>query len=518
MLARDRMTGSLQDSQGMIHDLAEALRADIAGGPHCGHMSRAEVHRLGKTPWEIQQFVAEVRRGIRTLVRLAGEPFDAMHSSPKGLAILAAGERRRGASTGLSGAPQKDGGRGAASPAGMQAGRAGGASDVTDHFPPCLSGKEGLQMMLDLERAHGRCALVLSGGGSYGCFHLGIVRGLLKRGVLPKVIAGSSSGALIAALVCTRSPGDLDDNLMDDKYVVQNGLGWFSEAGALRMLRRLLKKGSAQGAAHFSEWLQSRMGDITFREAFELSGRALSICVSPATTHERAKLLNHVSSPNVLVRSAVAASCAFPMLFPAQDLLAKNSKGDIVPYAQLVRRKSSARWRDGCMGQDLPLEGLQETFNVNYIVASQANLFISGYLSTKLTVLRELQEADWLIEASEESFKDTLRDIERLVRNFPFLPKDLIGWIKLANTHWEGNITLVRPSNLVVSPFEILPAIGNVSENRLMELMHQGERACLEKCTSIECLIGIEQEIGLGILALSCSKVRGDFRQAVPEN
>ena len=290
---------------------------------------------------------------------------------------------------------------------------------------------------------------------------------------------------------------------MNDEYVVQNGLGWFSETGTVAMLRRLLTRGSAQGAAHFSDWLQSRMGDFTFKEAYELSGRSLSICVSPATTHERAKLLNHVSSPNVLVRSAVAASCAFPMLFPAQDLLAKNSEGDIVPYAQLVRRKSSARWRDGCMGQDLPLEGLQETFNVNFIVASQANLFVSGYLSTKLTVLKELQEADWLIESAEENLKDTLRDIERLIRNFPCLPKDLIGWIKLANTHWEGNITLVRPSNLVVAPFEVIPAIGNVSERRLIELIHQGEHACLEKCTSIECLIGIEQEITQGVLNLS---------------
>ena len=376
---------------------------------------------------------------------------------------------------------------------------------------PCLSRKEGLQMLLDLERAHGRCALVLSGGGSYGCFHLGTVRALLKRGLLPKVIAGSSSGALIAALVCTRSPENLEANLMDDEYVIQNGLGWFSETGAKAILRRLLTRGSAQGVAHFSDWLRSRMGDFTFKEAYELSGRSLSICVSPAATHERAKLLNHVSSPNVLVRSAVAASCAFPMLFPAQDLLAKNSEGDIVPYGQLVRRKSSARWRDGCMGQDLPLEGLQETFNVNFIVASQANLFISGYLSTKLTVLKELEEADWLIESAEENLKDTLRDIERLVRNFPCLPKDLIGWIKLANTHWEGNITLVRPSNLVVAPFEVLPAIGNVSSRRLIELMNQGERACLEKCTSVECLLGIEQEIRRGVRELSCEP-RGGFQ------
>ena len=90
-LVKAVMTGagsSSQTSQALAYDLAEALRADIAGGPHCGHMSRAEVHRLGKTPWEIQQFVAEVRRGIGSLVRLAGEPLDAKGGSspraPKG--------------------------------------------------------------------------------------------------------------------------------------------------------------------------------------------------------------------------------------------------------------------------------------------------------------------------------------------------------------------------------------------------------------------------------------------------
>ena len=45
----------------------------------------------------------------------------------------------------------------------------------------------------------------------------------------------------------------------------------------------------------------------------------------------------------------------------------------------------------------------------------------------------------------------------------------------------------------------------------MIELMNQGERACLEKCTSVECLLGIEKEIRRGVLELSCEG-RGRFQ------
>ncbi len=61
------------------------------------------------------------------------------------------------------------------------------------------------------------------------------------------------------------------------------------------------------------EKLVARMvPDMTFQEAYEKTGRQVSITVAPAEPHQRSRLLNAITSPNVLIRSAVMASCAVP--------------------------------------------------------------------------------------------------------------------------------------------------------------------------------------------------------------
>ncbi len=60
------------------------------------------------------------------------------------------------------------------------------------------------------------------------------------------------------------------------------------------------------------------------------AGRILNVTVCPADTNEPPRLLNYLTAPNALIWSAVAASSAFPGLYPAQHILARNSRGEIV--------------------------------------------------------------------------------------------------------------------------------------------------------------------------------------------
>ena len=46
---------------------------------------------------------------------------------------------------------------------------------------------------------YGRSALMLSGGGVLGFLHVGVVSELLRQGLLPRVISGSSAGSIVAA-------------------------------------------------------------------------------------------------------------------------------------------------------------------------------------------------------------------------------------------------------------------------------------------------------------------------------
>ena len=51
--------------------------------------------------------------------------------------------------------------------------------------------------------AYGKTALLLSGGGGLGMYHLGVIKALYERKLLPKIIAGTSAGSIIASFICT---------------------------------------------------------------------------------------------------------------------------------------------------------------------------------------------------------------------------------------------------------------------------------------------------------------------------
>ena len=52
---------------------------------------------------------------------------------------------------------------------------------------------------------YGRSALMLSGGGTLGYFHFGVLKTLIEQELCPVVISGASAGAFVAAIVGTRS-------------------------------------------------------------------------------------------------------------------------------------------------------------------------------------------------------------------------------------------------------------------------------------------------------------------------
>ena len=60
----------------------------------------------------------------------------------------------------------------------------------------------------------GRTALCLSGGATFAYYHFGVAKALLDAGLLPEVITGTSGGALVAALLCSRTDEELKDILV----------------------------------------------------------------------------------------------------------------------------------------------------------------------------------------------------------------------------------------------------------------------------------------------------------------
>lgn len=61
----------------------------------------------------------------------------------------------------------------------------------------------GLRHML------GNTALLLSGGASLGTHHLGVLKALVEANLLPRIVSGSSSGAIMASMLCTRNSNQI---------------------------------------------------------------------------------------------------------------------------------------------------------------------------------------------------------------------------------------------------------------------------------------------------------------------
>lgn len=72
-----------------------------------------------------------------------------------------------------------------------------------------LSPLEKSALSKHLHTNFGRTALCLSGGASFAWYHFGVVKALLDASLLPDVITGTSGGALVAALVATRTNDEL---------------------------------------------------------------------------------------------------------------------------------------------------------------------------------------------------------------------------------------------------------------------------------------------------------------------
>jgi hypothetical protein len=172
--------------------------------------------------------------------------------------------------------------------------------------PNCrMAATRKLQWLIEARHSHGKTALLLSGGASFGLYHLGVVKALHRAGMLPKVLAGSSAGSIMAAMVATRASNEELEQLFDGSFSDATFSHAFDQKGSFRRkIVRFFKTGRLFDISKLADILRAQLGDVTFSEAYNKSGRVLNITVSPVSSCDRAMLLNHITAPDVLVWSA----------------------------------------------------------------------------------------------------------------------------------------------------------------------------------------------------------------------
>ncbi|KAF5772115.1 putative triacylglycerol lipase [Helianthus annuus] len=357
--------------------------------------------------------------------------------------------------------------------------------------------EEKLAFMHETRHAFGRTALLLSGGASLGAFHVGVVKTLVEHKLMPRIVAGSSVGSIMCSVVATKSWPELQSFFEDSWHSLQ----FFDQMGGIfNVFKRVMTQGALHDIRHLQILLRNLTNNLTFQEAYDMTGRVLGITVCSQRKHEPPRCLNYLTSPHVVIWSAVTASCAFPGLYEAQELMAKDRSGEIVPYhppfhwgPEETSGTSGRRWRDGSLEIDLPMIQLKELFNVNHFIVSQANPHIAPLLRFKEFVRANGGNfAAKLAHLVEMEVKHRCNQVLELGFSLGGLPK-------LFAQDWEGDVTVVMPATLA----QYSKIIQNPSHLELQKAANQGRRCTWEKLAAIKANCGIELALDECVVVLN---------------
>lgn len=369
---------------------------------------------------------------------------------------------------------------------------------------PRLKGVNLAEKLNFFHRAHlcfGQSALMFSGSGTYLFFHAGVLKALWEQDLIPDVISGSSGGALIAAIAGSRLKENLGE-IFEPEYLE------FEDQ--LRSIVRNLAPGKKRNLRQkdLIEIIEKTVPDITFEEAYQISGLKINISIAPHERYQRSRLLNAITSPNVMLREAVLASCCIPGVFPPVRLAAKNVKGERVPY--LPQRK----WVDGSISDDLPMKRLSRLYGANHFIVSQTNPLIlpfigaeknrQGVISTiSQTGLKTMK--DWGLAASHL--------MQKPFRKSSYFSKLISGYISLVSQTYTGDINIL-PSARFLNPAKVLAA-RPIDE--VLELLHEGERSTWPLIERIRIQTHISRTLNRLIEELDQSVITGGRRTTHPK-
>lgn len=241
---------------------------------------------------------------------------------------------------------------------------------LCDATVPSLSPDDKLKLFTLAEQNFGRPALMLSGGGTFGIYHVGVVSALLDQNLLPEVISGTSMGSIAAGMLAVNDDEALRELLATPERTHYQPL--------MRLpLIKMLSEKSWLDPAQLQRCVQANIGEMSFSEAYQATGREVSITVSPTRSGQKPRILNFITAPEVLVCSASKASCSVPGLFPSSQLKARYADGVEVDYLP------QERWIDGSFASDVPRQRIARLHNANYFIVSQANPHVLPFVAQR---------------------------------------------------------------------------------------------------------------------------------------
>lgn len=351
------------------------------------------------------------------------------------------------------------------------------------------------ELFRSLHGNYGRTALCLSGGATFAYYHFGVVKALLEEDLLPDVITGTSGGALVAGLVATRTNEELKELLVPalaSKITAcsEPFTTWFR-----RWYRTGARFDSVDWARQCAWWTH---GSLTFREAYERTGRILNVSCVPADPHSPTMLCNYLTSPDCVVWSAVLASAAVPGILNPVVLMMKQRDGSLAPYS------FGHKWKDGSLRTDIPVKALNLHFNVNFTVVSQVNPHINlFFFSSRGSVGQPVTHrrgrgwrGGFLGSAAEQYIKLDLTKWLKILRQLELLPRPMgQDWSQVWLQAGFGGTITIWPRSVAMDFAHIL---SDPTPARLARMIHEGQQSAFPTLKFVANRLKVERLVELG--------------------
>lgn len=330
---------------------------------------------------------------------------------------------------------------------------------------------------------YGQSALILSGGAVFGLYHRGVIMTLLDNNVLPKIICGSSAGSLSASIICCLNYSEIYSFVSRNHEDFDGPVFSKQDSKSIKdLLLNLIYKGHMLDINQLKNYYREILGDLTFKEAYQKSGRVLNISVTGYYHYQQSFLLNYISAPNVLVFSAVAASSAAPVLYGPTELLCKNEYNQIVPFSL-----KSNLFIDGSLSHDVPIDQVSELFNITTFIVSQVNPWVFPLIDEDHDTknIFNKKHCSVLRLITNLIITELIHRTKQLQSIFP----GLFGkFLNLVTQRYTGDITITPPINIK----DFFNFRGNPKGNDYLRFGIHGSRKVFGKVHRIENLMSTE--------------------------
>mmetsp|Transcript_17151 Transcript_17151/g.48981 ORF Transcript_17151/g.48981 Transcript_17151/m.48981 type:complete len:616 (+) Transcript_17151:69-1916(+) len=358
----------------------------------------------------------------------------------------------------------------------------------------------------DAGTAFGSTCLFMSGGAALGFYHFGILRAMLADHTMPNLICGTSMGSIVAGYIATRSDEEALQELtaVDDLYHNIGEDGGPMQGSKLERLWHVVTRGYCYTHEHMTEHLQWFTKGLTFLEAYQLTGRSVSITCTPTRSRSGkmpTMILNHLNAPNVLLHSAIMASSCVPGLTPPVRLHEKvNGEERPWQFMSLDSPESptdgasgtlqDVLMRDGTFENDVPIAAMSKVFNIHFSVVSQVNPHIIPFFYHPTGVGGRPIRFPWrkyrggfLVHLLEVWLKEDMTKNLTILQKTGLLFNVLgVDWSYLFTQQDHGEITIV-PNAQVYDYFHVMDNVQ--SREHFVRMLRHSEQNTWQNFTQL---------------------------------